>query len=228
MVKPTTALIMAAGAGERFGAGDPKQFLALAGKPVLLWSVEKFASHEAVDGVRVVVPPGYKKKTEDLLAAARLSKIEAVVAGGATRQESVLIALRSLGGAGGAVLIHDAVRPCVPIDVIDRVVRALESHPAVVPTVPVVDTLFRADEGRIDALLDRADLYRAQTPQGFHAKVILDAHEKAAGNGYRSSDDSSLVFFAGGEVVSVAGDERNVKITYPADIELAERILGGE
>jgi len=226
-MKPTTALIMAAGTGERFGSGEPKQFLPIGGKPVLLWSVEKFASHEAVDAVKVVVPRGFEEKAGKLLASVAAPKIEGIVTGGATRQESVLLALRSLGGTGGAVLIHDAARPCVTFDVIDRVVRALESHSAAVPVVPVVDTLLRAEKGRVDALLERADLYRAQTPQGFHAKVILEAHEKAAANGFRSSDDSSLVFFAGGEVVSVTGDERNLKITYPADVEMAEKILGG-
>ncbi len=218
----TVALVVAAGRGERIGGDVPKQYLALAGRPLLVHSVAAFAGHRAVGAVRVVIHPDDRARYHAAVAGFDLLE---PVDGGATRQESVLFGLESLESlAPGRVLIHDAARPAVDGGVIDRVLAALDSAPAAIPALAVSDTLKRGENGLVAATVDRAGLWRAQTPQGFRYADILAAHRAAAGGAL--TDDAAVAEAAGLAVSLVAGSEDNVKVTTADDLARAGRIVG--
>jgi 2-C-methyl-D-erythritol 4-phosphate cytidylyltransferase / 2-C-methyl-D-erythritol 2,4-cyclodiphosphate synthase len=215
------ALVVASGRGARFGGDRPKQYLALAGKPLLRHCLERFARHPVIDRVRAVVHPD--DATFYAEASAGLALLDPVP-GGATRQDSVRLGLESLvGDPPRLVLIHDGARPLPGAALIDRVVDGLRAHAAVLPALPVIDTLKRGDAGRVSATIDRTGLFRAQTPQGFEYDRILEAHRRFAGAAM--TDDAALAEACGLTVALVAGDEDNVKITEPADLARAERLL---
>jgi 2-C-methyl-D-erythritol 4-phosphate cytidylyltransferase/2-C-methyl-D-erythritol 2,4-cyclodiphosphate synthase len=217
------ALIVASGRGQRFGGERPKQYQPLAGRPVLRHSLERFCRHPRVAAVRAVIHPDDRELYDE---AARELDLLAPAAGGAARQDSVRLGLESLQDAApGVVLIHDGVRPLIDATLIDRVLDGLAHHPAVLPALPVTDTLKRVAAGRVLDTVERAGLCRAQTPQGFVYQAILAAHRAAAGT--ELTDDVALAENAGLEVATVAGDETNLKITEPADLARAELLLGG-
>lgn len=218
----TVALVVAAGRGERFGGTLPKQYADLGGRSVLRRAVEAFIRHPRVDAVRVVIAAEdaslYAEATADL-------PLMAPVVGASSRQETVRRGLESLVGDGPElVLIHDAARPLVSVAVIDRVIDALAQHPAALPVLPVVDTLKRVADGLVVGEADRAGLARAQTPQGFRFPEILAAHRAAAAT-TGHTDDTMIAAAAGLAVAWVEGEERNMKVTLPADIAVAERFL---
>jgi 2-C-methyl-D-erythritol 4-phosphate cytidylyltransferase / 2-C-methyl-D-erythritol 2,4-cyclodiphosphate synthase len=215
------ALVVAAGRGTRLGAPLPKQYLPLAGKPVLRYSLETLARHPGIDAVRVVFNPDDAASYE---AAARGLDLLPPVAGGAARQDSVRLGLESLAAAPPArVLIHDAARPFLDRDTIDRVLAALDDAPGAIPALPVKDTVKRGLSGRVAETLDRSALWRAQTPQGFDYAAILAAHRAAQGS--ELSDDAAVAERAGLAVRLVAGSEANFKVTTAEDLEQAERLL---
>lgn len=223
----TAALIVAAGTGARFGASQPKQFLQLAGRAVLRHSLDSFLAHPEIDLVQIVVHPAsqddYARAIDGLCDHQRLLP---PVDGGATRQDSVHLGLQALENRGiQKVLIHDAARPCLSRELIDTILRGLDSHPAVLPALPVTDTLKRCDDLEVLETLPRDGLFRAQTPQAFHFKAILKAHAAAA-NGPELTDDVAVAEAAGVPVIRVAGEEDNIKITHPADLPRAAAILG--
>ncbi len=217
------ALVVAAGRGERFGAGLPKQYLPLAGKPVLRHSLERFLAHRGVAAVRVVIGAGqadlYERATAGLVL---LPPVE----GGPSRQESVLLGLESLDLLEPThVLIHDGARPLLSTALIGRVLAALETDEAALPVLPVVDTLKRAEGEHLVAGPDRQRLARAQTPQGFRFAPILAAHRAAAGG--ELTDDAAVAEAAGIPVRRVEGEERNLKVTTRDDLTLAGLLLAG-
>jgi 2-C-methyl-D-erythritol 4-phosphate cytidylyltransferase len=218
-------LIMAAGSGERFGGG-PKQFLSLCGKPVIVWAVASFCDHPNVGGITVVAEPGRLDEVGRMLEHHRLQKIDAIVAGGRTRQESVRLGLEALHSSSDTVLVHDAARPCLSGVMLQRILDALVLSNAVVPTLSAVDTLIREKSGRVDAVVDRTVVFRVQTPQGFRTGLLRRAHANAVAKGIVSSDDGSLVFALGEPVVTVPGESTNIKITFEEDMAIAEAILG--
>jgi 2-C-methyl-D-erythritol 4-phosphate cytidylyltransferase len=222
----TVALIMAAGAGERFADKGSKTLFALHGIPTLVWSARRFAGHHAVHEIVVVAAPGEEARIRSALEEHGVGKIARVTAGGPTRQESVRLGLETLDPECGSVLIHDAARPCVGAGLIGRVIDALASHDAVVPVLPAVDTLVRESNGAVDAILDRVHISGVQTPQGFRSALIVRAHRSAKAKGFTSSDDGSLVFALGEKVRTIEGERTNIKITYPEDAAVAEAILG--
>jgi 2-C-methyl-D-erythritol 4-phosphate cytidylyltransferase/2-C-methyl-D-erythritol 2,4-cyclodiphosphate synthase len=213
---------VASGRGARFGSDRPKQYLPLSRKPLLRHTVERLRRHPGIDRVRAVIHPD-----DFALYAAAVNGLDLLepVPGGRTRQESVRLGLESLLGRPPAlVLIHDGARPLVSAAVVDGVLQALRSHPAAVPALPVTDTLKRGIDGIVAGPVDRAGLYRAQTPQGFVYEKILRAHRRFAGAGM--TDDAAVAEADGLRVALVPGDEDNVKITEPADLARAERLLG--
>jgi 2-C-methyl-D-erythritol 4-phosphate cytidylyltransferase/2-C-methyl-D-erythritol 2,4-cyclodiphosphate synthase len=211
------ALIVASGRGQRFGAERPKQYQQLAGRPVLRHCLERFGSHPRVGGVRAVIHPQDRELYD---AAARGLALLEPAEGGPTRQESVRLGLESLGAAPpDFVLIHDGVRPLTDAALIDRVLDGLAEHAAVLPALPVTDTLKHVGADGVLGTVERQGLYRAQTPQGFVYDRILAAHRAAAG--------AEVAEALGLAVAVVAGDEANLKITDPADLARAERLLGG-
>jgi 2-C-methyl-D-erythritol 4-phosphate cytidylyltransferase/2-C-methyl-D-erythritol 2,4-cyclodiphosphate synthase len=217
------SLVVASGRGERFGGALPKQYQQLAGRPVLRHCLETFARHPRVDAVRVVIHPADRALYDE--AAQGLDLLEPAH-GGASRQDSVRQGLESLATRPPEqVLIHDGVRALVDAALIDRVLDGLAGHAAVLPALPVTDTLKRVDQGIITGTVDRTGLQRAQTPQGFRYPDILQAHRSFAGQAM--TDDCALAEAAGLEVAVVGGAETNLKITEPDDLARALRLLTG-
>ncbi len=217
------ALIVASGRGQRFGADRPKQYQPLAGRPVLRHSLERFCGHPRVDRVRAVIH-AQDRELYDLTA--RGLDLLTPAEGGPTRQDSVRLGLESLSGTPpDVVLIHDGVRPLADGALIDRVLDALDHHRAVLPALPVTDTLKRVAGAFVLGTVERSGLHRAQTPQGFAYQPILAAHRATAGA--ELTDDVAVAEAAGLRVATVAGDEANLKITEPADLARAELLLGG-
>lgn len=216
------ALIVAAGTGQRFGAERPKQYLPLAGRPVLRRTVEAFLAHPRVTAVHVVIGSDFRDLYDDAVAGLPLPQ---PVIGGAARQDSVRNGLEALAAAGAPdlVLIHDAARPLVDADTIGAVIDALAEHEGALAAVPVADTLKRADGGFVGATVDRAGLWRALTPQGFRFAAIRAAHRAAAG--LALTDDAAVAERAGMAVALVRSKEENFKVTTPDDLERAERLL---
>ena len=209
-------IITAAGRGTRAGDGPPKQWRALSGESVLARSIAAFA-----DFARIVVTLAPEDMTQGI---EELSGPVTLIAGGATRSDSVRAALDSLEGSGVThVLIHDGARPLVSPKVIGGVIAALQSGaPAAAPALPVTDALWRATDGRVTGTASREGLFRAQTPQGFQLDAILAAH-RAYPEG--AADDVELALRAGLTVTVTPGDEDNLKLTWPPDFARAERIL---
>jgi 2-C-methyl-D-erythritol 4-phosphate cytidylyltransferase len=221
----TTALIMAAGSGERFGEKSPKQFCPLNGYPALAWNLRTFSAVAAVTNLVVVITPGLESRVAEMVDELGLEAVGQIVPGGETRQESVRRGLEALADDVDRVLVHDAARPCISGGLIERVCTALETCAAVVPVVPVVDTLILQKDAAVDAVLDRSRLACVQTPQGFRRDLLVKAHRRAVARGLHSSDDGSLVFAMGEPVRVVHGEPNNIKITYRGDVAVAEAIL---
>lgn len=214
-------VVVAGGAGLRFGGAVRKQYLAVGGEPVLLRALRPFLGHPRVGRVVVVLPAGDAAQPPPWLAGLPV----AVVAGGAERGDSVLAGLLAVPEAFPLVLVHDGARPFVAAEVIDRVLAACEGGRGAVAAVPLADTLKRVDaEGRVTGTPDRAGLWRAQTPQGFPRDALLRAYRRAAEAGDAATDDAALFERQGGTVVVVPGDPANLKITLPGDLPLAEAI----
>lgn len=215
-------LILAGGSGSRVGADIPKQYLTIGGVPIIRRTVEIFLSHPAVDTVRVVIGVADAELCKSALAGL---DIPDPVPGGATRQESGRRGLEALENENpDLVLIHDAARPFVDHATLDRVLAALDDAAAVLPAVPVADTLKRGTGSPpvVAATFDRRDIWRAQTPQGFRFAEILSAHRAAAG--HEMTDDTAIAEHAGLAVSLVHGNEDNFKITTQEDLERAERM----
>ena len=210
------AVIVAAGRGTRAGGATPKQWRPLFGLRVLDHCLAAFANHPRIDAIALVLG-------RDALAEAPAGVI--AVEGGATRAASVRAGLEALETRRpDFVLIHDVARPCVSATTIEAVCAKLSECVGAAPALPVSDALWTGAQDRVTGTQDRAGLYRAQTPQGFWFAPILEAHRKI-GHADPAADDVAVARAAGLDVAIVPGDEDNLKITYPADFERAERIL---
>ncbi|MDF1733055.1 MAG: bifunctional 2-C-methyl-D-erythritol 4-phosphate cytidylyltransferase/2-C-methyl-D-erythritol 2,4-cyclodiphosphate synthase [Minwuia sp.] len=217
----TAALIVAAGRGTRLGGELPKQYLLLDGEPVLRRTVSAFLAHPRIDQVLVVIGDGQQDLYDQALSG--LDLLPPVV-GGETRQLSVASGLAALASSAPThVLIHDAARALIDDALISRVCDALKDSPAVLPALPVVDSLSRIDGDRVVGTQDREHLVRAQTPQGFDFAAITDAHGRMTGQAF--SDDVAVARAAGMVVQVVAGTEDNFKITIADDLKRAESLL---
>jgi 2-C-methyl-D-erythritol 4-phosphate cytidylyltransferase/2-C-methyl-D-erythritol 2,4-cyclodiphosphate synthase len=220
----TAALIVAAGQGTRAGSGTPKQYAGIGGGTVLARTLGVFLEHPAIDLALVAIAEADRARYQAVIPAAGHPKLLPPALGGATRQRSVLNGLRAFAPHSPArVLIHDGARPFVTPEILDRVLAALERAPGAIAAVPLADTLKRANpQGHIAATLNRAGLWRAQTPQGFRYKAILDAHEAAAAAGREDlTDDAAVAEWAGMAVELVEGSEANVKLTTAEDLARA-------
>ena len=212
-------ILVAGGSGSRFGTGTPKQFLHLAGKPVIRHAAEALAAYAGL-----IQPVGDAVAIEAALAG--IGHLP-VVPGGATRQDSVragLEALAALWPAPDVVLVHDAARPVIPAGTVPDLLAALQRAPGAIPAMPVADTLKRAGaDGQIAATVSRDGLFRAQTPQAFHFTTLLALHRAAKDQ--LATDDAALLEMAGEAVLLVAGSDANIKLTYPEDAMRLEQAL---
>jgi len=223
-------LIPAAGAGRRMETGTNKQYLELAGRPVLARTLQVFEQHPLIDSITIIVAAAEVDFCQqEIVASGRFSKVAAVVAGGAERQDSVYCGLQACEAADDdLILIHDGARPLVSAALIDRVVAAVRRDGACLAAVPVKDTVKVVRDGCVVDTPDRATLWLAQTPQAFRYDLIRAAHDRAAAEGVRATDDAQLAEWAGAGVRVVEGDYRNLKITTPEDLPVAERLLAAE
>lgn len=223
-MKKVVAIVVAGGGGKRMGEGIPKQFLALAGRPVLDRTLEAFAASPCVEGVVLVLP---RLLSGDVKESYRMRpKILSVVDGGSERQESVRNALAAVSSDADVILVHDAVRPFVSPELVERCAELAREHGAVVPVVPVRDTVKEWDrEEKTLRTRERSELMLAQTPQGFRSEILRDAYRKVGEEGRQGTDDASLVEGAGYPVIPVPGEEGNIKITIPEDLRMAEGLL---
>lgn len=222
----TAALVPAAGRGERLGPGAPKALRPLGGIPMLVHAVRALAASRVVDLVVVAAPEDEVEVVAAMLAEQEFSADVVVVTGGPTRQDSVARALLGLPDDIDVVLVHDAARPLVPAEVVGSVVSAVRSgHRAVVPGLPVVDTIKCVDDqGDVQRTVDRESLRAIQTPQGFDRAVLQQAHA-AADLDAVATDDAGLVERLGTRVHVVPGHEEAFKVTTPLDVVIAEAIL---
>ena len=226
----TVAVVLAGGSGERFGTSVPKQLLPFAGRPLLEHSVAAFDEAPAVDSVLVVMAASHAGQAREVLAAGGYRKLSGVIPGGMTRVESTRRAIGELGDECD-VLFHDAARPLVDQQIIAACVTALAEHRAVGVAVPSSDTIALVSEGIMVAMPRRDSLVRLQTPQGFRLSIIRRAHELAAADPrfgeLPATDDCGIVLRYLPElgVHVVPGSDRNIKITYPRDLAVAEALL---
>ncbi len=217
-------VIVAAGSGSRTGSGDLKQFRWVAGKPMLLHSVQTFQLRSDVAMVVVVLPRAYAGDPPPWLFQCDLERL-VVSVGGRTRGDSVYNGLEDLPETVRVVLVHDAARPLVTGETINRVVAEARAGRGAVAALPVVDTLKQVDaDGRIVRTVERSGLWRAQTPQGFPRELLLRAHVVARRDGVAATDDAALVERLGDPVVVVQGSERAMKITDAADFARADAL----
>lgn len=210
------ALIVAAGKGDRLGGDLPKQYAKLGGKSLLAYSVDAFEAHPDIGSIHIVIGDGQQDVAKEALGG---RKISGFVIGGAERHHSVKAGLDALSGSGTTkVLIHDAARPFLATEVIDRLISALDDADGALPVLPVVDTLAYGGAVLGDAV-DRAGLFRIQTPQAFRFDAIMTSHQRW--NGGIATDDAQMARAAGYTVVVVGGDPALEKITHASDLSLA-------
>jgi len=217
------AVIVAAGRGERLGLDRPKAFANLRDRPLLAESLERLEASDWIDSIVVAAPPDWEEPVILLAEELGCGKVIESVTGGATRAASVRAALAKVSEDAAVVLVHDAARPVVPEEVIERLLTALnEGWDGAIPVLPLPDTVKRVEGDRVIETVDREGLVMAQTPQAFVATALRDA----VASGGEATDCSALVEARGGRVKAVPGDRRLVKITEAADLEAVERLLG--
>jgi 2-C-methyl-D-erythritol 4-phosphate cytidylyltransferase len=217
------AILAAAGSGERFGADRPKAFVRLGDRPLLAESLERLDASDWVDAIVVAAPPEWEEPSILLAEELGCSKVSSCVTGGATRADSVRLALAEVPEEATVVLVHDAARPLVDDDVVGRVLTALnEGWDGAVPALPVADTVKRVEGERVVETLDRDALRVVQTPQAFVAQVLRDA---CRGDVSGASDCASLVEARGGRVKVVDGDQRLLKVTDAEDLDRVAALL---
>ena len=221
-LKTCGAVIVAAGNASRMGGID-KVMAELKGEPMIVRTVRTFQECDAISEIVIVTRPDLILPITDLTRS--MPKVKAVVAGGKSRQESVNLGLNALSDKVKLAAIQDGARPLITWQVIDRVVRAAHTHGAAIPCVPVKDTIKVGNGGIVKETPDRATLFAAQTPQVFDFDLLRGALKKAELDDYAVTDDASAVEYMGMNVKIVEGDERNIKVTTPMDLKIAEMLL---
>jgi 2-C-methyl-D-erythritol 4-phosphate cytidylyltransferase len=221
------ALVPAAGMGKRMGAAINKQYLELAGKPILAHTLQLFQQADLIDEIYPIVPaPEIEYCRTHVVEKYGITKVKQIVAGGAERQNSVINGLRAVAAkADDIIIIHDGVRPFVSPATVKRSVELAMDFDGSLVAVPVKDTIKVVRDGFAVATPLRETLWMAQTPQTFRYEVIKMAHEHADIEGFSGTDDASLVERLGMKVHVVIGDYRNIKITTPEDLVLAEAFI---
>lgn len=229
-IQKIKAVILASGSGSRINKQVPKQFLELSGSPLLIHTLKPFEKNIDIGEMIIVTRSDYIDRTWEYVKRYRLEKVKKIIRGGKTRQESSKNGIDGCGDDTEIVLIHDAVRPFITNNLLNRLIKTLDQHKAVVPVIASTDTIIETDrKGFIRKIPERSMLWRVQTPQAFDYQLIKEAHMRALKGGIKdSTDDSSLVLGIGYPVFTVKGDEKNIKITLPIDLDIASKIFGEE
>lgn len=222
-----SAVFPAAGVGKRMGAGRNKVLLDLARRPILLHTLLKFSACPSVGELIVIVRRDEIPYIESLLQTAQGLKPYRLAEGGSERQYSIQNGLAYVSAQADIILVHDAARPLVSRETIEAVIERAQYMGAAIAAVPAKNTIkVRGEDGTVQETLERGKLWEVQTPQGFRRDILLRAYAKAAEDGFLGTDDASLVERLGQKVAIVQGDYRNVKITTPEDLVMAEALLG--
>ncbi len=220
-----SAVVVAGGAGQRFGSDVPKQFLLARGKPVVTYAVETIASLSGVQRIALVVPQGWISHVRDSVLPAADYDIDVRVSeGGARRRDSVMIGLSELGDEG-LVIVHDGVRPLASCSLMEKVVEAARVSGAAVAALPVRETLKEVRDGRVVRTVEREGLWSIQTPQAFDIVLLREAHAKTPAD-LDAPDDAAMVELLGHTITIVEGEAANIKVTRPEDLRFAESLLG--
>ena len=230
-----TAILPAAGLGTRMGVETPKQFLELGGEPLVIFTLRRLAACAAITDFILATRPDELSFLEDRVSKARIGRPARVVHGGETRQQSVANALAQVAPDTEIVLVHDAVRPFVTTEQIERLIAEARERGAAILGIPAIDTVKEVkrerlpeDVARITATIPRERIVLAQTPQAFRYALLREAFARAEADGVTASDEAALVERLGKDVYVVLGSERNLKITRPADMDLARFYLEQE
>jgi len=221
------AVVPAGGVGARMKSRRPKQYLALAGAPLLVHTLRVLVQTKGMEGVILVAPGDRIAATRRLVDRHRVRNVLDIVAGGAERQESVWRGLQALPGGVRWVVVHDAVRPFITPELVERVIAAGQRHGAATCGLEVRETVKRVKGAMVDTTLDREGLWLIQTPQAFRRDLLCEAHGKARRDGFVGTDDAVLVERLGEPVAVVSGLARNLKITTPHDLQIARLWVGG-
>jgi len=225
-VTDVAAIVVAAGEGTRFGSEIPKQFLLLQNRPIIVHALERLQSAAAIRQIIVVAGKEWVPYTgREIASRFHFDKISAIVPGGKERQDSVLAGLQALPIAPDIVVVHDAVRPLFSLDLLERVIKGCETFDACVPGLPSRDTVKRIDAERVIETVPRESLRLVQTPQAFRYQNLLHAFEQAGKKNFYSTDEAALVEKFGGHAGWIEGEETNLKITTPRDLQIAELFL---
>ena len=222
------AIIPAAGVGLRMGGRTPKQFLSLEGVPIFIHTLRKFVASDAVHDIILGLRPEDMERAWTEVAREHFAKPVKLVAGGASRQETVALALAAAPPGTEIVLVHDAVRPFVDLHLIQRVTEAAQKDGAAILSIPSVDTVKQVERQTILGTIPRERIVLAQTPQAFRYEIIKEAFDRAAADGYYGTDEASLVERLGYNVGVIMGSDRNIKITKPSDLPLARLYIAQE
>ncbi|MDR3604427.1 MAG: 2-C-methyl-D-erythritol 4-phosphate cytidylyltransferase [Syntrophaceae bacterium] len=218
------AIVTAGGIGSRMGADIPKQYLRLAGVPILARTLSIFERHPEIDFIVLTTPGGHVDYClSEIVQCYGFRKVRNIVQGGRTRQQSVLNGLK-LAEDADFVVIHDGVRPLVKASVISGSIEKAKLYGSAIAACPVRDTVKKSDGFNVDTM-PRENLWLAHTPQTFRTSLILEAHEKALADGFTGTDDASLVERLGLKVAIVPDSDYNIKITSPQDLAVAEKLL---
>jgi 2-C-methyl-D-erythritol 4-phosphate cytidylyltransferase len=230
-----TAILPAAGLGTRMGVETPKQFLELGGEPLVIFTLRRLAACAAITDFILATRADELSFLEDRVSKARIGRPARVVHGGETRQQSVANALAQVAPETEIVMVHDAVRPFVTVEQLDRLIAEARERGAVILGIPAIDTVKEVkrerlpeDVARITGTIPRERIVLAQTPQAFRYGILREAFARAEADGVTASDEASLVERMGQDVYVVVGSERNLKITRPADMDLARFYLEQE
>ena len=214
------AVVPAGGMGVRMGSRRPKQYLSLAGFPLLVHTLRALGTCPALDGVVLAVPADRVAATRRVLSRHRIAVLE-VLGGGSSRQESVWRALQATPAGSRWIVVHDGVRPFITGDLVGRLLAAARRWGAATCGLPVRETVKRVTDGMVQSTLDREGLWLVQTPQAFSRELLWEAHEKARRDGFSGTDDAVLVERLGAPVAMVPGLPHNLKITTPEDLRVA-------
>lgn len=219
------AIILASGTGSRYGSDIPKQFIKIAEKTILEHTIESFEKASQIDEIFVIITPEYRHVAENILSNNNFSKVTKLLNGGETRKDSSYIGINSIEDKEANVLIHDCARPFVTQKIISDCIEALQTHCAIGVAIPTTDTIIEAENNIISSIPDRSKLMCIQTPQCFKLSLIKKAHELSKNDKNFTDDCGLVVKYNLAPIHIVNGDTENIKITYPSDIFIAEKIF---